>query len=67
MKAAEIRELPDAEIGKKLRDTREQLLNLRLRKRTGQVENTAELRRLRRDVARMETILTEKKTQATAA
>ena len=60
MKAQEVRELSQEEIGKKLRDTRDQLLQLRLRKKTGQVENPASIRTLRRDIARLETILNEK-------
>ncbi|MDO8543946.1 MAG: 50S ribosomal protein L29 [Opitutaceae bacterium] len=63
----EIRELSPAEIGNKIRETREQLLNLRLRKQTGQVEKTHELRTLRKDIARLETELTAKKAKATPA
>ena len=61
MTSKEIRELSAVEIATKLREIREQLLQLRLRKQTGQVEKTHELRTLRKDVARLETILTEKK------
>lgn len=61
MKAKEIRELSAEEIEKKLRDAREELLNLNVRKGTGQVENTARIRELRRDIARFETIKTQKK------
>ncbi len=64
MKAKEIRELAPAEIETRLRETREQLLQLRLRKQTGQVEKTHEIRTLRKDIARLETILTQKKTAA---
>ncbi len=67
MTSKEIRELSITEIETKLRDTREQLLQLRLRKQTGQVEKTHELRTLRKDVARLETARTEKKAKAPAA
>ena len=67
MTSKEIRELSAGEITNKLRETREQLLNLRLRKQTGQVEKTHELRTLRKDVARMETLLRQKNTKAPAA
>jgi large subunit ribosomal protein L29 len=67
MTSKEIRELSPAEITTKLREIREQLLQLRLRKQTGQVEKTHELRTLRKDIARLETILTEKKAQAPKA
>lgn len=63
MKAKAIRELSPAEIQTKLRETREQLLQLRLRKQTGQVEKTHEIRALRKDIARLETILTQKNAQ----
>ncbi|MBM3841833.1 MAG: hypothetical protein RLZZ447_1593 [Verrucomicrobiota bacterium] len=67
MTSKEIRELAPAEISTKLRDIRGQLLQLRLRKQTGQVEKTHELRALRKDIARLETILNQKKAQAPKA
>ncbi len=67
MTSKEIRELAPAEISTKLRDIRGQLLQLRLRKQTGQVEKTHELRSLRKDIARLETILNQKKAQAPKA
>jgi large subunit ribosomal protein L29 len=67
MKAKEIRDLSSAELEKKLRDTRLELLNLRLRRQTGQLEKPHTLHVLRKDIARMETILTEKKHGAAVA
>ena len=67
MTSKEIRELAPAEISTKLRDIRGQLLQLRLRRQTGQVEKTPELRALRKDIARLETILNQKKAQAPKA
>ena len=64
MTSKEIRELSPAEIETKLRETREQLLQLRLRKQTGQVEKTHEIRILRKDIARFETVLNQKKAAA---
>jgi large subunit ribosomal protein L29 len=64
MTSKEIRDLAPAEIETKLRDAREQLLQLRLRKNTGQVEKTHELRAIRKDIARLETILNQKKKAA---
>jgi large subunit ribosomal protein L29 len=61
MTSKEIRALSAAEIGLKSRELREQLLQLKLRKQTGQVEKTHELRTLRKDIARLETIGNEKK------
>jgi len=66
MKIKEIRELAPAELETTLRTTREQLVQLRLRKQTGQVEKTHELRTLRKDIARLETLLNEKKRKPAA-
>ena len=44
MKSKEIRELSAEEVAKKLREMREELLNLNIRKGTGQVENTGRIR-----------------------
>ncbi len=68
MTAKEINELSLSEITTKLRETRELLLQLRLRKQTGQVEKPHLLRSYRKDIARLETVLTaKKKTSAVAA
>jgi large subunit ribosomal protein L29 len=64
MTSKEIRDLSSTEIENKLREAREQLLQLRLRKQTGQVEKTHEIRVLRKDIARFETILNQKKVAA---
>ena len=66
MTSKEIRELPVAEIETKLRETREQLVQLRLRKNTGQIEKPHMLRVYRKDIARLETALTAKKSIAAA-
>ncbi|HYC99876.1 MAG TPA: 50S ribosomal protein L29 [Phycisphaerales bacterium] len=66
MTTKEIRELSPAEITTKLRETRDQLLQLRLRKHTGQVEKPHLIRAYRKDIARLETILTEKKAKSAA-
>ena len=65
MKAADIRELSPEELKKKLRDTRNELVQLRVRKQAGQIEKPSELKALRRDIARFETILRQK-SRATA-
>jgi len=64
MIAKDLRNLSEKELEKKLRDTRDELLNLRLRKQSGQVETPSQLRALRRDIARMETILNERASTA---
>lgn len=60
MKPEEIRKLSVDEIKAKLADTREELMRLRFQHVTGQLTDTSRLRLLRRDIARMETILREK-------
>ncbi len=60
MKSKEIRELSAEELAKKLREMREELLNLNIRKASAQVENTGRIRQLRRDIARFETIKAQK-------
>ncbi|HVN39231.1 MAG TPA: 50S ribosomal protein L29 [Myxococcota bacterium] len=61
MKASELRDLTDDELLAKAHELRDELFNTRIRKTTGQLENTAKLRTLRRDVARAETILRERR------
>jgi len=60
MKITEIMKLSPLELEKKLRDVGEELMHLRLRKQTGQVEKPHMLSDLRRDRARIKTILSEK-------
>jgi large subunit ribosomal protein L29 len=60
MKAAEIRNLSVAEIEEQLTEARHELLNLRFQTITGQLTDTSRVRVIRRDIARMETILREK-------
>jgi large subunit ribosomal protein L29 len=59
MNAAEIRKLAAEEIRSKLTDTRDELMKLRFQQVTGQLTDPTRLRHLRRDIARMETILKE--------
>lgn len=66
MTSKEINNLSLTEIDTKLREAREQLLQLRLRKQTGQVEKTHSIRAVRKDIARMETIKTAKLAAAAA-
>ena len=59
MKNKEIREMQLEQLQARLSDTREELLKLRFQQVTGQLTDTSRLRILRRDIARMETILGE--------
>jgi large subunit ribosomal protein L29 len=67
MTSKEIRDLSSDEITAKVRSAREELLQLRLRKQTGQVEKTSQIRVLRKNIARLLTIQNEKNSKATAA
>ena len=59
MKASELRSLSQPELQAKSRELRDELFNARVKRATGQLENTAKLRQLRRDVARVETLLSQ--------
>jgi large subunit ribosomal protein L29 len=59
MKAGELREMTKDELIGKLDEIREGLFNLRFQKATGQMDNTAQLPKNRKDIARILTILSE--------
>jgi large subunit ribosomal protein L29 len=61
MKASELRDLVDDELLAKSRELRGELFNVTVKRSTGQLENTARLQELRRDIARVETVLREKR------
>ena len=60
MNAAEIRDLTDDEIKTRISDAQEELFRLRFRSATQQIENPSLIQSLRRDVARMRTILRQR-------
>ena len=55
MKPAEIRALYDEELAKKLEDGRAELFNLRFQMATSQLDNTARVKNVKRDIARVQT------------
>ena len=59
-KTAELRELPDDELYVRIESAKEELFNLRFQLATGQLDNTARLKELRHDVARLATVLRER-------
>ncbi len=67
MKAAELRELNDAELANRLREFREELFNLRFQNATGQLENSTRVGEVRKDIARCETLLREREIAAAEA
>ena len=65
-KTSKLRELQPGEIETKLTDSREELMKLRFQAVSGQLTDTSRLRILRREIARMETILRETPSAETA-
>ncbi len=67
MKPAEVRAMSDEELKNKLMELKKEQFNLRFQKASGQLENTARIRQVRRDIARIKTEMTarrKKKQQA---
>lgn len=62
MKVNEIRKLSDEEIMTKVKESKKELLNLRIKNATGSLEKPSKLKELKKDVARMLTILKERET-----
>lgn len=60
MKAEEIRELTDDELGRKLADLKEELFNLRFQAATGQLDNPMRMKAVKKDIARVKTIMRER-------
>ena len=60
MKANDLRDLTVEELLKKKKDAKEEVFNLRFEHSTGQLDNVARMKIVRRDVARIETIIREK-------
>jgi large subunit ribosomal protein L29 len=65
--AQELRELNDAELIQRLAEAKEEHFNLRFQAATGQLDNTARLGEVRRDVARLNTLLREREIAAAEA
>ncbi|HHV72342.1 MAG TPA: 50S ribosomal protein L29 [Clostridia bacterium] len=60
MKAKEVRALSDTELEQKLSELKEELFNLRFQLATGQLDNPSRIKMVRRDIARVKTIMREK-------
>ena len=65
--AQDVRELDDAGLLRALAETKEELFNLRFQLVTGQLDNYARLNHVKRDIARIETILREREIEAADA
>jgi large subunit ribosomal protein L29 len=60
----ELRELNDTELEHRLGEAKEELFNLRFQNATGQLDNVARIPQMRREVARIETLLREREIEA---
>ena len=67
MKIKELREMTVEELGTKRRELKHEMLNLRIQQQSGQLENPARIYLLRKDVARIETIISERMHSGKAA
>ena len=61
MKAAELRDLGADELGTKERELTDELFRMRIQKSMGQLENPDKIRMVRRDLARVKTVLSQKR------
>ena len=66
MKPQELREMEMDELVRKEAELKDQLFKLRFQNELGQLENSAKIQTIRKDIARIETILTEMKAKAAA-
>ena len=67
MKAAEIRELTEGELRQRLQDTQKELFNLRIQQSYGQLEKSSRIRELRRDIARINTVISHRRQESKIA
>ncbi|WP_154052328.1 50S ribosomal protein L29 [Olsenella uli] len=67
MKMTDIRELSDEELTKKLEDGRAELFNLRFQMATSQLDNTARVKTVKRDIARVQTEMRARQIAAESA
>ena len=67
MKAIDLRELTAQELQERLEESKEELFNLRFQLATNQLDNTARLGEVRRDIARLATVIREQELEAWAA
>ena len=67
MKAKEIRDLTNSEIESNVKELKEELFNLRFQLATGQLENTARIKEVRKNIARMKTTVREREIEEAQA
>ena len=64
MKVEDLRQKSDDELNQQVLDLRKEAFNLRFQRASGQLENTARVRQVRRDIARIKTVLHERRATA---
>ena len=64
MKVQDLRQKTDDELNQEVLDLRKEAFNLRFQRASGQLENTARVRQVRRDIARLKTVLHERRASA---
>ena len=67
MKAKEIRDLTTSEIEEQIKSSKEELFNLRFQLATGQLEETARIRKVRKTIARLKTVAREREIEQSKA
>ena len=67
MKIFDVRNIPDQELEKRIREEEENLIHLKFQKATSQLESPIRVRLVRRDIARMKTVLRERLLKKAAA
>jgi large subunit ribosomal protein L29 len=66
MKIKEVRDMTEQEMRTRRRDIKQELFHLRMQQQSGQLEKSSQIRSLRRDVARIESVLSQRRLAATA-
>ncbi len=66
MNAQELRDLPDNELAEKLDEAKDELFNLRFQLVTGQLDNPARVKQVKREIARVLTVMREREIAAEA-
>lgn len=64
MKASEFRDMTNVELNNKLIDLKNELFNLRFQLATGQLDNTGKIRMVKKDIARVQTVLKQMELEA---
>jgi large subunit ribosomal protein L29 len=64
MKTSDIRSLTDADLGRRLDDSYQELFNLRFQRASGQLKNTARVREVKKQIAQFKTILRQRELAA---